>query len=351
MKKELDYPYGKQWFPEIGKPFEVLKGVYWLRMPLPMSLDHINLWLLKDSDQWIIVDTGLDSKESREAWERVFDEFMEPASIKYIVVTHYHPDHIGMAAWLHQRCKKPVHISRGEFSWYRRIIDRDASDFEQTFRRFAREVGLTEKAVETYLPMFAVENKAPGERLEKQMVSFMSEGDFFTIGGKEWSIVGGNGHSPEHCCLYCPELKVMISGDQLLPRISSNISVTTMNEFDDPLADWLQSCDKLKQLIPNETLILPAHQEPFYGAKVRAEQLIDMHKQQLQLLRDSTKQELDTIDATRILFNRELNAFERFMAISETLSHLNYLITQGDLHRNKHPEKRTKYLKTAPQIV
>jgi len=328
----LEYPFGLRWSPPIGEPFEVVDGVYWLRTPLPMALDHINLWLLRDGDHWTIVDTGYDHESSKAVWRQVFENFLDPKSVSRIIVTHYHPDHIGLAAWLSRQCDSEVFISRGEFATYRAMIDRDQKLFADQISAFTKELGFESEHSQRYLQFMNSEDKPAESRLQKEQSFFIQAGDTFSIGDREWQVVHGNGHSPEHSCLFCPELDALISGDQAIARISSNISVYPATRNDNPLKDWLASCASLKETIPSQTMILPAHQEPFYGIDVRMQQLIDGHHQQLQLLiqklEAAAPQAISVTTARQVLFNRELSFVESLFATGEALAHLNYLVDE-----------------------
>lgn len=330
-RPELNYPFKKKWSPQPGQPFEVVDRVFWLRVPLPIALDHINLWILRDNDGWTLVDSGFDAQICKDAWEQVFEEFLDPSMVKRLVITHFHPDHIGLASWLALRCECPVIISKGEFDHYHSIITRNASEFRQQVDKFLRELGYQADLIETFSAFFEPEKKPDHARVQKSMCEFIADDEILQIDGREWRIVSGNGHSPEHSCLYCEELEVLISGDQSLPRISSNVSVYPSNRHDDPLADWLNSCAKLQAVIPDATLVLPSHQEPFYGNKARMQQLIDDHHSQLNCLRLAVRAPISAVQARAVLFNRELTIVDTLLATGETLAHLNYLLHRGEI--------------------
>ena len=342
-KLDLTYPFEKRWSPEPGEPFEVADGVFWLRMPLPMALDHINLWLLRDGDGWVIVDSGYDHKLCKETWDRVFDQFLTRESVNRIIVTHFHPDHIGLAAWLAQGCECPVLISEGEFRHYHSITHRDPERHHAVVQTFVTEVGFEQKYADMYVGFFNSNDKPADSRVQESMCRFIKGGDAIIIGGREWQVVMGNGHSPEHSCLHCPDLNLMISGDQALPRISSNVSVYATNKHADPLGDWMDSCARLRDNIPADTLVLPAHQEPFIGIDIRMQQLIDEHDDQLDTLRHGLAQDTSANQARALLFERELNDVETIMATGETLSHINYLWHRGELVKTEIPDGETLY--------
>ena len=332
-RPDLKYPFEKGFHPVAGEPFEVADGVFWLHVPMPIALDHINLWLLRDGDGWVIVDSGLDSPVCMEVWDKVFDTFLTPASVNRILVTHFHPDHIGLASWLAHRCDCKIWISEGEFNHYDTIINRDQKSHAIEAKNFVTEIGFPPQFAETYMHFFSIEKKDPLKRVQREMCEFITGGDELQIGDYSWRVVLGNGHSPEHSCFYCEELATMISGDQALPRISSNISVYILNRLEDPLADWLDSCARLRDNIPADTLVLPSHQEPFYGLDLRMQQLIDDHHAQLNRLRLRAVETTTAYQACGVLFDRELSQSETLMATGETLSHINYLWHRDELSK------------------
>lgn len=333
-RPHLDYPFEKNWSPEPGQPFQVANGVYWIRVPLPIALDHINLWLLRDGDGWVIVDSGFDAPMCKEVWEQVFKGFIQGRPVNKIIITHFHPDHIGLASWLALRCDCPVLITKGEFYHYQSIITREPERYRAQANAFVTEMGYAPQVAEKFVQFMESDDKPVEARVQESMCEFIQDADEIIVGERVWRVVSGNGHSPEHACLYCPELEVLISGDQAIPRISSNVSVYPSNRDKDPLGDWLDSCAKLRDNIPVDTLILPSHQEPFRGIVPRMQQLIDDHHAQLNRLRLSVGAPISPIEARAILFTRELNTIETLLATGETLAHLNYLLHRQEVSMN-----------------
>jgi len=330
-RPELDYPFKMRWCPEPGEPFEVADGVYWLRVPLPIALDHINLWILRDGDGWVLVDSGYDAQICKDVWERVFDGFLTADSVNKIIITHFHPDHIGLASWLALRCDCPILISEGEYRHYESILQRDPQQFERDATAFVSEMGYPSDMVEKFVMFMQNDDKPAEARVQESMCDFIKDGDVIEIDGRVWQVISGNGHSPEHSCLYNQDLNAMISGDQSIARISSNVSVYPSNRHKDPLGDWLASCEKLRDVLPADTLMLPAHQEPFRGNAKRMQQLIDDHHAQLNRLRLSVDAPISPVEARAVLFNRELNVIETLLATGETLAHLNYLMHRKEI--------------------
>ena len=333
-KVELDYPFERSWAPEPGKPFEVAPDVFWLRMPIPISLDHINLWLLKDGDGWVIVDSGVDDPSCKAVWETVFATFCSVEQVNKIIVTHFHMDHIGLASWLALKCDCDVYMTQGEFDRYHSIVTRDEDAFSKEARSHFHSLGFDQAAVDATGRFFKVDEKPVEARVQPEQVNFIAEGDEIEIGNRCWKVVCGNGHSPEHACLYDEKNQVLISGDQSLPRISSNVSVYPGNMETNPLADWLSSCEKLRDLIPATALVLPSHQEPFKQNPTRMQQLIDEHYRQLDFLLSALETQMNTIQAKKCLFDRKLDPVQNLLAIGETLAHLRFLVAAGDIEEH-----------------
>jgi len=329
----LEYPFERGWSPEPGQPFEIADGVYWLRVPMPIELDHINLWILRDGDGWILVDSGYDAPQCRDVWEMVFDNFLKPNDVHKIIITHLHPDHTGLASWLAHRCDCAIQISQGELDLYQRIFVEKNTNSSETVGRYLLEIGFDEKSSDDVKRFFTAEEKPQEMRIQRQACEIIADNDELLINGRAWRVVVGNGHSPEHACLYCESLSLVISGDQALPRISSNVSVYPETANQNPLKDWLDSCAKLKREIPDNTLILPSHQEPFYGLHARMDQLIFDHHAQLNRIRDALGISKTSMDMCSVLFPRELNGVQIIFAVGETLAHLNYLLEQQEIRK------------------
>ena len=330
-KPYLPYPFVKGWAPEPGKPFEVSAGVFWLRMPLPGSLNHINLWLLKDNEEWVIVDTGIDAESCKGVWEQVFETFCLPSQVNRIYITHFHMDHIGLASWLALKCHARIYMTRGEFARYHGIVIRDEEKNTETVRSYYHSLGFDQDTCNATVKFFKADNKPKEARVQPEQVSYIKEGDRFTTGGNQWEVIGGNGHSPEHACFYNEEDQIMISGDQSLPRISSNVSIYPGNNDKNPLGDWISSCEKLRDRIPQQVTILPAHQEPFRNNPARMQYIIDEHQIQLDVLRTALVDPQNVTSARRHLFDRKLDPVQKVLATGETMAHLRYLTESGEV--------------------
>jgi len=326
----LTYPFSA--IPEPGQPLQVAPGVYWVRMPLPFSLNHINLWLLEDEDGWTMVDTGIRAPQVRDVWETIFTNFLGAKPIRRIIVTHYHPDHSGLAGSFVRRFNAPLHMTRTEFLFVRMLYHDRWDAIPAEVLEFYRRAGFGDDRL-----ALQRERKSAGFRgiVSEPPIGHvrLRDGDQLKIGNRSWQAVIGRGHAPEHLCLWSPADKLIISGDQILPRISSNVSVHATEPDADPLREWLESCARLRDLLDDQTLVLPAHNEPFYGACLRLQGLIDRHEAnmvQLAAMCDTPKRVIDVFPA---LFKRPVGENDMMLATGESLAHLNCLAARGTLVR------------------
>jgi glyoxylase-like metal-dependent hydrolase (beta-lactamase superfamily II) len=320
--ESLTYPLGSP--PGAGEAIQVAPGVLWLRMPLPMALNHINVWALADGDTWTLVDTGIQTPETAAAWQSAFSGVLGGRAVGRVICTHMHPDHIGMAGWLTRRFDCQLWITRLEYVTCRMLAADTGREPPADALRFHQAAGWDEAAIEDYRARFG----GFGKHIYALPDSFkrVSDGDEVEIGGRIWRAVVGRGHSPEHLCLHCPELALMISGDQVLPRITSNVSVFPTEPDADPLDDWLTSIAALAHRIPDDVLVLPSHNEPFRGLHARLSQLAAGHEEKLGRLRESLQQPKRAIDVFDILFRRPVGLSLLSLATGEALAHLNLLI-------------------------
>lgn len=331
-KPKLDYPFAGP--PERGQMLEVAPGVRWLRMPLPWQLNHINLWAIDDGDGWALVDTGARTDEAAVVWGELFANAPDQRGLTRIFVTHMHPDHVGMAGWLARKFGVRLWMSRLEYMTCRVMLSDTGREAPDDAIRFFRAAGWEEPAMEAYRARFG----NFGKHIHTLPDSFrrLSDGDEFAIGANTWRVVVGNGHSPEHACLYCPALKVLISGDQVLPRISSNVSVHPTEPDADPMADWLNSLRKLQREIPEDTLVLPAHGEAFRGLHLRIESLLRGQEVAFTRLRRTLQERKRAVDVFTALFGRSIGQADVAllgMATGETMACLNHLLRKGEALR------------------
>ncbi|MDN5873283.1 MAG: MBL fold metallo-hydrolase [Sinobacteraceae bacterium] len=331
-KTDLVYPCGPP--PAAGTTQEIANGVMWMRMPLPFKLNHINLWAIRDPDHagdgWALVDTGIRTPETASAWRELFAGPLS-GTVKRVFVTHMHPDHIGMAGWLTRKFECRMWISQLEYLTCRVLAADTGREAPEDAVQFYQRAGWPEEAIETYRTRFG----SFGKVIYTLPDSYrrLQDGETLNIGGHAWHVVIGSGHSPEHACLYCPDLKLFISGDQVLPRITSNVSVFPTEPNANPLAQWLASIDKLKREIPDDVLVLPAHNEPFRGLHARLDTLREGHLESLEKLRATLARPHRAVDVFSTLFHRDVGANPMLMSLAtgESLAHINYLLARGEV--------------------
>ena len=318
--------------PATGRWTEVLPGIRWLRMPLPYSIDHINLWLIQDGDGWALVDTGVCTNEVKQAWGTLLHEAEEPIALTRVLVTHMHPDHVGLAGWLHERYGVPLAMTRQEYLTCR-LGQADAPPGEEAHRhRYFRGAGWSD----TLIANLKLHDEQQRQYIHPLPSWFrpLHDGDAFPIGAHLWQVVVGQGHTPEHACLYCPALQVLISGDQVLPRISSNLSVHPMQPGADPMAQWFYSMQRIRQRVPGDVLVLPAHNQPFHGLHARLDTLAQDQRRSLDRLRAALATPQRVIDLFGPLFKRTARDDDpglMALATGEALACLNHLLGLGEI--------------------
>ena len=319
--------------PETGQVFEVAPGVKWLRLSLPFQLNHINVWLLREADGWALVDTGIFSNRTREIWHGVLEAELDGAPLVRILVTHLHPDHVGCAGWLARKFEAELYMSRDEYLLCRVLVADTGKPAPPEGLRFYHRAGFDSAAIDRYSENFG----AFGRLVSPLPEAFhrLRDGMGLRIGDHDWEVIIGRGHSPEHACLFSRELNLLIAGDQVLPTISSNVSVYPTEPAANPLALWFESLTKLGRLLPPEVLVLPAHGKPFLGVHGRLEALRQEHETGLTRLRDLCREPRRATDVFPALFRSAISERILIMATGEAISHLNYLVGLGEMQVNR----------------
>ena len=335
LESQLAYPFGDT-IPTPGSLHEIVPGLRWARMPLPFALDHINLWLLADEHDsqqgWALIDCGAATDATRAAWEQVLVEGLAGEPLVRVFATHCHPDHVGLSGWLCERFKAPFWTTTGEFAVARMMAAAlPGVDGPSAIPHFERH-GLTDPAMleqmrsrRNYYPSLVPTVPASYTRLQ--------DGQQVRIGRYDWRVITGFGHSPEHASLYCEALKVLVSGDMVLPRISTNVSVFAVEPEGNPLQLYLDSLGKFADL-PEDTLVLPAHGKPFRGLHTRIAQLRAHHEARLAEVVAACEEPKSAVDIVPIMFRRQLDAHQLSFALGEALAHLHKLWKDGVLLRN-----------------
>jgi len=319
--------------PEPPAPAEVIEiapGILWARIPLPFRLDHINVYLIDDGDGWAIVDTGIGNDATRAVWESLAAGPLAGRRFTRLIVTHYHPDHIGLAGWLCERFALPLLTSQTSYLGCLNISlspgALDAKPYRDFYLRHGLDAATTQRVATQghgYLRM--VSGLPPTfERLVA--------GDTLKIGRRSFEVLTGNGHAPEQVMLYCAADNVFLAADQVLAKITPNVSVWAVEPTGDPLGLYVRSLGELKQRLPAEALVLPGHQLPFYGLHVRSDQLIAHHEMRCAAIAEACRAApRSAAELVPVLFSRQLDPHQMSFAFSEVQAHVNYMLRRGEL--------------------
>lgn len=324
----LSFPISSK--PEFGIPLKVEEGVFMLKMPIPYALDHINLWLLRDGTGWTIVDSGFYSEESVLLWNKVLTEFCNNEPIQKIIITHFHPDHVGMAQWLARKTKASVHMSQIEFLTTQ-MACQEYSTHQKAIRcQYFERFGLGQEEVKK------LQDKVGGyvTGVPEAPISYqrLVGGESISINNEQWRLFQFSGHSPGHICLNNEQRQLLISGDQVLANISPNISVNFYETEANPLADYLASLETLSTLT-QDTMVLPAHGRVFIGIKERAKALTEGHIKSLDQIRTFCQQARSGLEVLEELYGSRLSLFNLSLGTGEAMAHLNYLVNTGEISR------------------
>jgi glyoxylase-like metal-dependent hydrolase (beta-lactamase superfamily II) len=312
--------------PAPGDYAQVAPGILWLRIPMPMDLNHINLWLLEDGDGWTLVDTGLGADMCREAWESLIERLFVRRALKRIFVTHLHPDHVGLAHWLQRRFDVPVWMSARGIELTRNFARSFSVPETEAGLAFVRSHGLTDTEML---------NKFFTGRMYRVSISGVprvdyhpADGEAIAIGLNQWQALETNGHAEGHQCLWNTAQNILISGDQVLPTISANISYGPRNGDPNPLKSYLDSLQRLGA-VDRRTLVLPSHGRPFYGLAARAADLAAHHQAHLQAVLAACTEPKNAFELIPVLFKRRLLGALWLFAMGDTIAHTEYLAHSG----------------------
>ena len=328
--------------PETGRCAPVAQNVLWVRIPLPIDLNHINVWLIGAGDGYIAVDTGMAASMCKDAWQLIEAGPFSSKPLKAVFVTHLHPDHIGLAGWLQERYGIPVLMSERTHELAHAVFGSSAPSGSEV-EVFLRSHGVMDLA--QLQPLFKPERFARMTSGLPDVRQYVEGGETVVWGASQWSAIRTDGHAEGHLCLYDAAGKVLISGDQVLPTISSNISVMLRNRDTNPLGSYLSSLERLSRL-PEDTLVLPSHGAPFYGLQHRVEDLRGHHERQLSKLIETCSEPTTAHGVLSVLFRREPAGMHLFLALGEAIAHLEYLVHEGRMER--HLEQGVRRYATLP---
>lgn len=328
----LRYPWEQ--VPAEGEAIEVAPGVLWMRMPLPMKLDHVNVYALDEGESWTVIDTGFASKRSKAIWHTIMAGVLGGKPIGRVVVTHHHPDHIGLAGWLQSDFDAELITTRTAWLMARMLTLDDQPVPSSETLAFYRDAGMD---AEIY-----------AQRVEERPFNFadvvapmplgytrIKQGDTLEMGGRVWDVHIGNGHAPEHATFWSRDDHLVLAGDQILPSISPNIGVYATEPMADPIADWLEACERLAQLARPDHTVLGGHKLPFTGLPMRMQQLIDNHHGALARLLDFLDTPKSAAECFTPLFKRKIGPAEYGLALVESVAHVSHLYQDGLASRHR----------------
>lgn len=326
----IEFPFETP--PAEGELIEVAKGILWMRLPLPMALDHVNVYALDDGDGWLIVDTGYHSKRGVKLWKSLLQGPLGGKPVKKVLMTHHHPDHIGNVGWFQAEHK--VELISTRTAWlYSRMMVLDVQDvWPPELAAFYKSTGMDNSLYEERL------NNKPfnyADIVHHMPLGFtrIRQDDVLTIGDCTWTVHIGNGHAPAHATLWCNEEPLVIAGDQILPGISSNVGAYATEPNADPLEEWLESCERLAGIASEDHLVFPGHKLPFTGLPARLRQLIDNHHKGLARLEVFLETPRTAVDCFPVLFKRKIEGGNYGLAMVEAMAHLNHLFLADKITR------------------
>ncbi len=341
-REKMTFPWRE---PEFGKLVQVADNIYWLSTPLPFRLRAINSYLIEEEDGWTVIDCGFASDTVREHWKRIWQDHFKGKPLSRVIVTHFHPDHMGNAAWFHEVWG--VRPQMAETEWAFANLAVKALNTDDVGRRIAlyRSHGASEELVEQFLT--GSSRYTVGCPSIPATYTRLREGDVIVMNGTEWQVLIGHGHSPEHVCLYSDELAIMIAGDQILPEITPNISAWHFEPDANPLKDFMGTIGRFRPLLREDTLILPAHRRPFQGARRRFDELEHHHHLRLEKIIAATGPAGITSAALMpLIFPGNLDGHQIGFGMHEALAHLNFLMHEGKMIRKLGADGVVRYYKS-----
>ena len=320
--------------PAPGTATEVAEGVLWFRLPLPMRLDHVNAYALDDGDGWTVVDTGFDTVRTREIWQALLAGPLAGRPLRRVIVTHHHPDHIGLAGWFQTQHGAELWATRTAWLYARMLtLDVQAQPAPEVLA-YWRDAGMPEEMLaqrRAERPFNFADVVAPMPLGFRRI----AEGEGLRAGGRDWEVRLGNGHAPDHATLWSRDDALVLAGDQLLPGISPNLGVYPTEPGADPVAEWLASCARFAPLAREDHFVLPGHKLPYTGLPLRLAQLADNHHGALARLGAFLSRPRTAVECFAPLFQREIGAAEYGLALAEAVAHLNHLLNAGRATRQR----------------
>jgi glyoxylase-like metal-dependent hydrolase (beta-lactamase superfamily II) len=340
MHQTLTFPHQNP--PSPGELVLISPGVQWLRLPLPYRLNHVNIYLIEDDDGWAVVDTGLATDACRMAWDAVLTGPLAGQRLTRMTVTHYHPDHVGLAGWLSTRFDLPLSMPRPEYLYSLALQYAPGDLGADTYRPFYRRHGLSPEVTELVL--------SRGHEYLRRTTGVpttyhrIQHGDTLRMGGRDFHVITGGGHALEQAMLLRQQERLFFAADQVIARISPNVSVHAMEPDLDALGIYLRSLRSLHDMVPEDVLALPGHGLPFFGLHARLDELIEHHAQRCSLIADACRdQPLSVAEIVPYVFHRDLDEHQTGFAFGEVLAHVNHMLGLGSLVLETDAERIDRY--------
>jgi glyoxylase-like metal-dependent hydrolase (beta-lactamase superfamily II) len=332
-------------YPEPGAATEVADGIFWISTKVPfVGLKQVNVWLLRDGEGWTMIDCGYSQPDTREQIAETWRRLCGGRPVTRLIVTHFHPDHAGNSRWISEHWKLRMEMSQREWFAANLAILNRYSDQIPARATFYRRHGLDEARLEQFLSQAVLYRD--GVELP-QDYRRLSAGDVLAIGGDRWTVITGEGHSPEHVSLYCATRRILIAGDQILPAITTNVSTWQVEPEFDAVGAFLRTCKTFLGVLDRDALILPSHRRPFRNVHDRLRELAYHHAARCNIMLDHAGSETDAGALIDVLFTPGLDGHQIGFAMGETIAHLNHLVTLGHM-RMIETEARVHYRRISP---
>ncbi|MSP01857.1 MAG: MBL fold metallo-hydrolase [Acetobacteraceae bacterium] len=318
--------------PAPGEILEIAPGVLWFRLKLPFQLNHVNIYLIEDDNGWLVLDTGLGTDECRAGWDGILNGPLKGQRLSAMLVTHFHPDHVGLAGWLAQSFGLKLAMPRTEYLYHLMAAHGRGDMYDGMHREFYRANGLTEET--TNIVLGRGHNYLRLTTGVPESYDRIQHGDVRRVGGRDFRILTGGGHALEQATLHQESDRLFFAADQVIARISPNVSVHPVEPAEDPLGTYLIDLAALRATVPNDVLVLPGHGLPFLGLHTRIDELIEHHALRCARIADGCRERpLSAADLVPTLFDRALDAHQTGFAFGEVLAHLNYMTGRRELFR------------------
>ena len=340
----LTFPFDAP--PAPGEVRSVAPGIEWLRLPLPYRLDHVNIYLIENGDGVTALDTGLATEACKDAWMAALSGPLVDRPLKSVIVSHYHPDHVGLADWLCERCGVDLTMPRPEYLLSQLLQMAPADYGEEVYRPFYRRHGLSPEVTEIVLSRgHEYLRRTTGVPASYHRIK---HNDTLRIGGRDFTVLTGGGHALEQAMFYRPEERIFLAADQVIARISPNVSVHPMEPDLDALGIYLRSLHDIKVAVAPDVLVLPGHGLPFHGLHDRIDELIAHHAQRCAEIEAAClTRPLTVAEIVPHVFTRELDAHQTGFAFGEVLAHVNHMLGKGDLAQETDSGGIDRFITTA----